>query len=124
MEVESRAQEKMIGEIPPRRDSHMLLEMIGSRAAWDLSAGWVVNGDEAQARASDACAEFRYQPLRSELGRPTNGIKVIEYRTVWNTSIIALRRRPRYFRANAYLLSHENAATKVSKKASQAGRFV
>src|ERR1700680_320828 len=114
----------MIGQIPPRRDGHMLLEMIGSRAARDLSAGLVGRGGDAQACASDAGAEFRHQPLRGELGRPKNRIHVIEYRTVWNTSIITLRNPPRYFRATAYMLSHENAAAKVGKQASHTGRFV
>jgi hypothetical protein len=93
----------------------------GSR---DLSAGLVVSGGGAQARAPEACAEFRHQPLRGEPGRPKNRIHVIEYRTVWNTSIITLRYSPQYFRANAYVLSQGNAGTKVSKQASHAGRFV
>jgi hypothetical protein len=124
VQLDSRAQEDMTAQIPPRRDGHMLLEMIGGGTAPDLSAGLVVIGEEAQACDSDACAEFRHQPLRGEPGRSKNGINVIEYRTVWNTSIIAFREIPRYFQANAYMLSHENGRANVTKQAPHAGRFV
>src|ERR1700676_373703 len=114
----------MIGQIPPHRNGHMLLEMIGTRAARNLSARLVVGGEEEHPGASDACAEFRHQALGSELGGSKNSIEVIEYWTVGKAGIIALRGPPRYFRANAYMLSHQNAGTNVSKKASHAGCFI
>jgi hypothetical protein len=124
VEVQGRPQEEMVSQIPTHSGSEVLLKVIGSRAAWDLSAGLVVSWRETYARASDARAEFWQQLLGRELGRPENGINVVEYRTVWDGSIIALRGPPRYFRANAYTLSHENAGADVSKQAPQAGRFI
>src|SRR5579863_3112563 len=83
VDVDGRAQEEIIGEVPTGRDGCVLLKVIGARASRDLGAGQVIIRKEIHARAADAQAELRFPSAGSE-SWPVDGIHGIERRAVRN----------------------------------------